>query len=331
VSILGLGSYLAARDEVSVGEIVVFTGFSGLLIAKLDQVSAFLSRAINQAPALINFFELLDQKGGALESPHAQQLGSVRGEVSFENVSFHFPDSPNGVSDLNFTVRAGKTVALVGPSGSGKTTTLGLLQRLFDPQSGRILLDGQDIRQFTLHSLRQSIATVFQDSGLFNRSIEENIRVGRPAASHAEIEEAARQADAHGFIEGKPGAYQFVIGERGMSLSGGERQRLAIARAILKHAPILIFDEATSALDNETERRIQAALMNLRKDKTTFVIAHRLSTVVDADLVLVFDRGQIREMGTFDELRRAGGLFTRLVEAGDLKSERRPPPQEIHL
>lgn len=331
VCILGLGSYFAARGEISVGNIVVFTGFAGLLIAKLDQISAFFSRAINQAPALMNFYELLDQKGGAHEIPNAQVLTGVRGEVVFDHVSFKFPDSPNGVLDLNFTAGEGKTIALVGASGSGKTTTLGLLQRLFDPQDGRILIDGQDVRQFTLHSLRESIATVFQDSGLFNRSIYENIRVGRPAATEAEIQEAARQADAHEFILNKPGGYHFVIGERGLSMSGGERQRIAIARAILKQAPILIFDEATSALDNETEKRIQAVLANLRKDKTTFVIAHRLSTVVNADLILVFEKGRIAEAGTFSDLRQANGIFRRLVDAGELNTERRPPPQEIRI
>lgn len=318
VCILGFGSYLVSKGELTVGAVVAFVGFSNLLIAKLDQISSFVSRAVAQAPALINFFELLDHDVDAQQSPHAVPLTNVRGEIKFENVDFVFPNKKSGVHELNFTIEAGKTVALVGPSGSGKSTTLALLQRLFDPQSGRILIDGNDIRQFTLFSLRQAIATVFQDSALFNRSVAENILVGRPTASMQEVEEAAKQAHAHDFIQNKPGGYGFIIGERGAALSGGERQRVAIARAILKQAPILIFDEATSALDNETERRIQVALSTLRENKTTLVIAHRLSTVVNADLVLVFENGYIVESGGFDELRARGGLFARLLASGEL-------------
>ena len=207
-------------------------------------------------------------------------------------------------------------MALVGPTGAGKTTALALLQRLRQPDSGRILVDGHDIAGVTLASLRGSIAVVFQDAGLFNRSIAENIRVGRPGATDAEVEEAARLAEAHDFIAAKPGGYGFVIGERGNALSGGERQRLAIARAVLKDAPILILDEATSALDNATEAAIKRALDRLRRDRTTFVIAHRLSTVADADRILVLDRGRIVEAGGFRDLAAAGGLFARLLAEG---------------
>jgi ATP-binding cassette subfamily B protein len=204
----------------------------------------------------------------------------------------------------------------VGPTGAGKTTTLALLQRLRSPDLGRILIDGQDIEDVTLNSLRHQVAVVFQDAGLFNRSIAENIRIGRPDASDAEVEEAARMAEAHDFIARKPGGYQFVIGERGASLSGGERQRIAIARAILKNAPILILDEATSALDVETESRIKRALDRLRQGRTTFIIAHRLSTVADADMILVLDAGRIVERGTFRELVAQQGLFAHLVAEG---------------
>jgi ATP-binding cassette subfamily B protein len=318
VCVLGVGSFLVSRGELSVGSVVAFVGFSNLLITKLDQMSSFVSRAVAQAPALTNFFELLDQEVLTQESPHAIALHDVRGEVRFDQVDFTYSDKKNGVYGLNFHVGAGKTVALVGPSGSGKSTTLTLLQRLFDPQVGRILIDGCDVRDATLLSLRQAIATVFQDTGLFNRSIAENIRVGRPTASDAEVEDAARQADAHEFIMNKPGGYSFIIGERGTALSGGERQRIAIARAIIKQAPILIFDEATSALDNESERRIQMTLTKWRTGKTTLIIAHRLSTVVNADLILVFEKGRIVESGGFDELRDRGGLFSRLLASGNL-------------
>lgn len=318
VCILGVGSYLVSRGELSVGSVVSFVGFSNILIAKLDQLSSFFSRAVSQAPALTNFFELLDQDAAAQEDPAAVPLANVRGEIHFEHVHFAYNQLNIGLHDVDFHLQAGQTVAFVGPSGSGKTTTLALLQRLFDPQQGRILIDGVDIKKFTLHSLREAIATVFQDSGLFNRSIAENIRVGRPSATAAELEEAARLADAHDFIISKPGGYGFVIGERGAALSGGERQRLAIARAILKQAPILIFDEATSALDTESERRIQQALATLRQNRTTLVIAHRLSTVVNADLILVFDKGRVVESGTFASLRNNGGLFQRLLSSGEL-------------
>jgi ATP-binding cassette subfamily B protein len=207
-------------------------------------------------------------------------------------------------------------VALVGPTGSGKSTTLALLQRLRIPQSGRIEIDGFDTADVTLNSLRQAIAVVFQDAGLFNRSIAENIAVGRPGATREEIMEAARLAEAHDFIAAKPAGYDTQIGERGVALSGGERQRIAIARAILKNAPIMILDEATSALDTETEARIKRAIDGLRSGRTTFIIAHRLSTVRDADQILVLDQGRIIERGTFDQLAASGGLFSRMLHEG---------------
>jgi ATP-binding cassette, subfamily B, beta-glucan exporter len=319
VSILSFGSYLVGRGQLSVGAVVSFASFSVLLIGRLEQVSSFLSRTLSKGPALQHFFSLLDQNNVAQETPYAKAIYNIQGDVAFKNVSFKHKNSKYGVFDLNFEAKAGATIALVGPSGSGKTTTLALLQRLFDPQEGEICIDGHDVKSFTLASLRHSIATVFQDSGLFNRSIAENIRIGRPEATDQDVQNAAMQAEAHDFISGKPGGYDFVIGERGAALSGGERQRLAIARAILKNAPILIFDEATSALDNKTEKKIQDALANLRmQNKTTFVIAHRLSTVTSADQILVFKDGRIIESGTFNELRANQGLFADLVKIGEL-------------
>ncbi len=323
VAILALGSWLVMKKELSVGEVVAFASFSLLLISRLEQISGFVSRSMTQAPALQTFFNLLDQSGVTEDSPNARTFSSVRGEVEFKDVTFHYKNSNYGVENLNFAAKAGQTIALVGASGSGKTTTLALLQRLFDPQSGSITIDGEDVRHFTMSSLRHLVATVFQESGLFNRSISENIRVGRPSATDQEVEDAARQADAHEFISAKPNGYNFIIGERGAALSGGEKQRVAIARAILKNAPLLIFDEATSALDNQTEKRIQNAIANLRaQQKTTFIIAHRLSTVITADQILVFEKGRIIESGTFDELKNKNGLFADLVRAGELTPTR---------
>lgn len=316
IAIFAVGALLASQGEVSIGEIVSFVALANVLIGKLDQLSSFTVRVQQAAPALDNYFVLVDERAAILDAPDAKPLGRPDGKVTYEDVTFRFSDSQQGVFDLSFTAEAGRTVAIVGPTGSGKTTTLALLQRLRAPDHGRICVDGHDISEVTLASLRHAISVVFQDAGLFNRTIGENIRIGRPDATDEEIAEAARLAQAHAFIMDKPGDYDFIIGERGASLSGGERQRIAIARAILKDAPILILDEATSALDTETEARIKRALDQLRKGRTTFVIAHRLSTVTDADEILVMDKGRIVERGAFADLVAAGGLFSRMVHEG---------------
>jgi ATP-binding cassette subfamily B protein len=316
VLVFATGALLVARGEITVGEVVAFAGFATLLIGKLDRLSGFVAGVFRQTPRLAAYFELLDARSDVQDRPDAVPLGPVAGRVRYEAVTYRFPDSDQGVFGLDFEAAPGATVALVGPTGAGKTTALALLQRLRQPDAGRILVDGRDIAAVTLGSLRGAIAVVFQEAGLFNRSIAENIRVGRPDASDAEVEAAARLAEAHDFIAAKPGGYAFVIGERGNALSGGERQRLAIARAVLKDAPILILDEATSALDTATEAAIKRALDHLRRDRTTFVIAHRLSTVADADHILVMERGRIVERGSFRDLAAAGGLFARLLAEG---------------
>ena len=328
VAVFAIGAMLASKGEASVGEIVSFVGFSQLLIGKLDLLSGFVTRIFMQAPTLRSFFQLLDTKLLITERKDAGILTGVKGNVKFEDVSFRYGTDSQGVFNLDFEVPAGKTVALVGPTGSGKTTTLALLQRLRDPEGGRITVDGQDIRDVTLDSLRSAIAVVFQDAGLFNRPIIENIRVGRPEATEAEIQAAAAMAEASDFIAQKPGGYDYVVGERGLSLSGGERQRIAIARAILKSAPILILDEATSALDTETEGKIKRALDTLRQGRTTLIIAHRLSTVADADLILVFDKGKIVERGSFRTLVAHGELFARLVSEGGFHEPTDPVEEE---
>ena len=316
VAIFSAGAVLAGRGELSVGEIVSFVAFASLLIGRLDQLSGFVVRVHQQAPALTALFALIDEAASEDERPGSTPLSTVAGAVTFDNVSFRYDGAPQGVSNVSFKANAGETIAIVGPTGSGKSTTISLLQRFLRPTAGQIMVDGRDIAGVTLRSLRQAIAVVFQDAGLFNRSIGDNIRIGKPDATDAEVEHAARLAEAHDFISRKPGGYAFMIGERGASLSGGERQRIAIARAILKDAPILILDEATSALDSETEAKIKRALDTLRAGRTTFVIAHRLSTVADADQILVLDHGRIVERGRFEELAAGGGLFARLVAEG---------------
>ncbi len=265
VAVFAVGAVLAERGELTVGEIVSFVAFAGLLIGKLDQLSGFVTRIHQQGPTLRMLFDMMDEAVAVAERPDAKPLRDVKGGVALEDVTFRYGDGPQGVYDLSFAVKAGDTIALVGPTGSGKSTTIALIQRFRAPEQGRILIDGIDIAGVTLNSLRQAIAVVFQDAGLFNRSIGENIRIGKPDATDSEVQRAARLAEAHDFISKKPGGYDFVIGERGASLSGGERQRIAIARAILKDAPILILDEATSALDAETEAKIKRGLDTLAR------------------------------------------------------------------
>ena len=329
ICVFALGSYLITQGQLSVGEIVAFVGFATLLIGKLDQLSAFVTRLFMQAPTLATFFGLLDTNADIVDDKDAPPLADPRGAVRFENVTFRYDTQGHGVFDLDFNVKAGDTLALVGPTGAGKTTALALLQRLRDPSQGRILIGGQDIRDVQLTSLRHAIAVVFQDAGLFNRSIAENIRLGRPTASDADVEKAARLAQAADFVARKDGGYDFVAGERGGALSGGERQRLAIARAILKDAPILILDEATSALDTETEAKIKQALDTLRQGRTTFIIAHRLSTVANADQIVVMEEGRITERGTFAELSKAGGMFQRLIKEGSFTEPAAAEPDTI--
>ncbi|MEM7750604.1 MAG: ATP-binding cassette domain-containing protein, partial [Pseudomonadota bacterium] len=266
---------------------------------------------------LATYFALLDEQAMLKDAPDATDLTGVQGTIRFDQVTFRYGAGDQGVFDVSVDVPAGRTVAVVGPTGAGKTTLMALLQRLRDPGEGRILIDGKDIKSVTLQSLRHNFAVVFQDAGLFNRSIAENIAVGRPDATDEEIHQAARLARAESFIAAKPGGMSFVAGERGASLSGGERQRIAIARAILRNAPILILDEATSALDTKTEAEIKAALDTLREGRTTLIIAHRLSTVANADLIVVVDKGRVVETGRYDELVERDGLFASLVKAGD--------------
>ncbi len=313
ISIFLLGTVLHLRGQASVGEIVAFMGFATLLIARLEGAVAFVSHMLFQAPALQQFFEVMDARSSVPEKPDAVALGRAAGAVRFEEVAFAYPGGPRILDGVAIEAPAGRTIALVGQTGAGKSTAMALLQRLWDPVGGRITLDGQDLRDLTLDSLRRNIGVVFQESLLFNRSIRDNLLVGRPDATAEDIERACRMAEALEFIQRKPQGFETMVGERGSALSGGQRQRLAIARALLKDPPVLILDEATSALDAATEARVQKALKALMAGRTTFVIAHRLSTVRDADEILVFEHGRVAERGSFEELLRQDGLFAELV------------------
>ena len=313
IAIVLIGTVLHLQGMATVGEIVSFMGFATLLIGRLESAVQFASRLFLQVPILDDFFGVLDAKSSVPERPQAMELSAPRGEVRFDKVGFAYPGGPSILSDVSFTARPGTSIALVGQTGAGKSTAMNLLQRLWDPVHGSIKIDGQDLRDVSLESLRRSIGVVFQESLLFNRSIRENLRIGRYDATDEEIERACRQADAHEFIIRQPQGYDTLSGERGATLSGGQRQRLAIARALLKDPPILILDEATSALDAATEARVSRAMATLMKGRTTFIIAHRLSTVRDADEILVFDGGRVAERGSFDQLLAQGGRFADLV------------------
>ncbi|RWN50664.1 glucan ABC transporter ATP-binding protein/ permease [Mesorhizobium sp.] len=319
--VLLIGSYLVMHGQLRIGDVIAFTGFATLLIARLDQMSAFANQISEARAKLEEFYRLEDSAAEAAEPDGLRDLVNVTGHVRFENVNFEFANSGQGVNDVSFEVHAGQTVAIVGPTGAGKTTLINLLQRVFSPSSGRILIDGIDTRTVTRKSLRHSIATVFQDAGLLNRSIEDNIRVGRAEATYDEVHAAANAAAAQDFILSKSNGYDTVVGERGGQLSGGERQRIAIARAVLKDSPILVLDEATSALDVETEDRVKEAIDELRRGRTTFIIAHRLTTVRDADLVVFMDKGKVVEMGGFAELSMRNGRFASLLRAGGLLND----------
>lgn len=310
-----LGTYLHLNDQASVGDIVTFMGYATLLIGKLEAAVGFVNQLFMQAPKLREFFSVLDTTPHVQDRPNALDAGQLNGEVAFDNVSFSYDGKRPAIADLSFTVPKGRTIALVGSTGSGKSTTLGLLHRAFDPQSGRILIDGRDIRDFTLQSLRRNIAVVFQEPMLFARTIRENLEVGRADATDVEMMDALERAQALEFIGRQADGLNTIVGERGRSLSGGERQRLSIARALLKNPPILILDEATSALDASTEQKLQKALEEVMKGRTTFVIAHRLATIRNADQILVLDQGRIIESGTFDDLVALNGRFAALAQA----------------
>ena len=308
-----LGTWLYIHGMATVGDIVSFMGFATMLIGRMEQASGFISRVFYQMPAMADFFRILDTQSSVPDRHGAIDIGRAKGHVEFDDINFSYDGRRPALVHFSLDVPAGTTVALVGPTGAGKSTTLSLLHRMWDAQSGVIRIDGVDHRDITLDSLRRNIGVVFQDNTMFYRTIGDNLRVGKPNATQAELEAAAKLAEAHDFIMRQPDGYDTMVGERGATLSGGERQRLSIARALLKNPPILILDEATSALDALTEARIQKALKVLMAGRTTFVIAHRLSTIRDASLIVVFEHGRVIEKGSYQDLSDLNGAFARLV------------------
>jgi len=330
LAILLAGVYLHLDGRASVGDIVMFMGFAGSLIGQLEKFVRFVNKVFMDAPRLKEFFTVLDTESAVRDRPDAVDPGRVRGLVEFKDVTFSYDGKRPAVADLSFTVLPGETIALVGGTGAGKSTALALLHRAFDPQSGMVQVDGMSVRDIRLAALRRNIGVVFQEALLLNRSIADNLRIGKPDATAEEMRAAAARAQALDFIESAPDRFDTPVGERGHALSGGERQRLSIARALLKDPPILILDEATSALDAATEAKVQAALDEVMKHRTTFVIAHRLSTVRNATRILVFENGRIVETGSFDDLVRIGGRFAALAKAQFMTPEPRAEKPDIH-
>ena len=302
-----------AHGEANTGDLLALITAIAAASASARALGTFNTVLNEGAAALERVFALLDERPEIADQPDAKPLRVTQGRISFENVTFAYEDAAPAVRDLSFSVEPGETVAVVGPSGAGKSTVLNLIPRLFDVTSGRVAIDGCDVRAVTLDSLRRQIAMVSQEATLFNDTVRANIAFGRAGASEAEIIAAARAAAAHDFIQDLPGGYDASVGERGGLLSGGERQRIALARAFLRDAPILLLDEATSALDAESERKVQDALARLAKGRTTLVIAHRLATVRDADRIIAMQDGRIVETGRHDELVAKGGLYARLA------------------
>ena len=326
LSIIIVGTILHINGKASIGEMVTFMNFAALIITRLEQVVAFVNRIGSEAPRLREFFQVWDTVPAIRDPDDAVDPGRLVGMVEFKNVSFTYDGERMAAIDLNFKAMPGETIALVGATGAGKSTAIALLHRAFDPQTGVIEIDGTNIRHFKLAALRRNIGVVFQESLLFNRSISDNLRVGKADATEEEMRQAATRAQAIDFIDRKFHGFSDNVGERGRSLSGGERQRLSIARALLKDPPILILDEATSALDAGTEGKVMKALDEVMKNRTTFVIAHRLSTVRKASRILVFEAGKIVEAGTFDELVAQGGRLADLARQQFIVTEPTPKP-----
>ena len=316
VCVLWIGARDVRSEAMSAGELVQFLIYAIMVAGGVVAMSEIWSEVQRAAGATERLVELLNIEDTVNDPAAPLAFGNVEGRVRFDAVTFHYPARPTvaALDNVTLDVAPGETVALVGPSGAGKTTIIQLLLRFYDPDAGTISIDGQDLTGVARDDFRKSIALVPQDPVIFAASARDNIRFGRPGASDAEVEEAAKAAAAHGFLDDLPDGYDTYVGERGVMLSGGQKQRIAIARAILRDAPILLLDEATSALDAESEAVVQGAVEKLSQGRTTLVVAHRLATVKKADRIVVFDKGQIVATGTHDSLVAEGGLYARLAQ-----------------
>ncbi|MDX2066264.1 MAG: ABC transporter ATP-binding protein [Fimbriimonadaceae bacterium] len=308
------GGQLVQQGEMTAGKLVAITFYIGFIFNPAVRVVDFNNALQWAVSAMDRVFQTLDTRPEIEDRPNATILPNVRGAVTFENVTFGYQAGHPLIDGLNLTVREGEVVALVGPSGSGKTTLMNLLMRFWDPQRGRVCVDGHDIAEVRLESLRRQVSMVAQENVLFSVSIMENIKYGKRDASDEEAIAASRAADLHDFVETLPDGYDTMIGEEGIKLSGGQKQRLALARALVTDPKILILDDVTSALDGETEARVQDALRRVMRGRTTFIIAHRLSSVVDADRILVIESGRIVDMGTHYELVERAGIYRETYE-----------------
>lgn len=311
---IAVGGVFVINDAMSIGTLIAFLGYVGGLFGPVQGLTSTYSTLQRASVSMEEIVRILDVQEHLGDAPDARDLPAVRGEVEFEHVTFRYEQEGRPLlSDVSLRAAPGETVAIVGPSGSGKTTLMALLMRFYDPLSGRVLVDGHDLRQIRQRSLRRQIGVVLQDPLLFNDTVRNNISYGRPEATAAEVESAARAANAHDFITRLPEGYDTIVGERGSRLSLGERQRLTIARALVKNPGIIVLDEATSSLDAESEAQVQEALESLMRGRTTFVIAHRLATVVNAHRILVLKDGHVAESGTHRELLRLDGYYAGLV------------------
>jgi ATP-binding cassette subfamily B protein len=321
--IMGVGAWHVMQGKLSVGELIVLLTYITSVYQPLEQISGTVGMIHEQLVQFNASLALLDKEPEVKEKPDAVSLGRARGQVNVEHLSFAYQGRERTLDDITFDVEAGERVAIVGHTGAGKSTLMSLLIRFYDPNEGRVAIDGVDIRDLSLDSLREQISVVLQEPLLFSGTIAENIRYGSLGASQEAIEQAARAANAHDFVEGLPNGYATVVGERGAQLSGGERQRICVARAFLKDAPVLILDEPTSSIDSRTEGVILDALDDLMEGRTSFMIAHRLSTVRHADQILVLDKGRVVERGTHEQLVAHDGVYHQLYLAQTKERKRR--------
>ncbi len=315
VIVVAVGGYFIYKQWMSIADLLAFIMYVGVFLQPIGRLSNFMQQFESGMTGVERFVEIMDVEPDIVDAPDSKELKDVEGNIEFENVSFSYDENEKVLQNIDITIPAGKSIALVGPSGGGKTTMCHLIPRFYEVKEGKIKIDGYDIRDYTLSSLRMNIGLVQQDIFLFAGTIGENIRYGRIDATDQEVEEAAKRANIHDFISSLPDSYDTQVGERGLRLSGGQKQRISIARVFLKNPPILLLDEATSALDNETEIKIQRSLEQLSQGRTSLIIAHRLSTIKNADRILVLTEEGVVEEGTHEELMEVGGVYSGLYKS----------------